>query len=417
MADRFIVGLDIGSSKISAALGILEKKRIVDILVETIPFRGIRQGMLFDPIELTAGLSTVLNNLGVKSGLGLKSVYANITGLDINFKHSRSIIPLAERGNKIITPSDIYKARQQAHILGASLEEEILEEFPFSYSIDSQAKIQNPLGLYSHKLELDLYMICIKALSLNNLKRAISQAGYQCKGVFFSALATAEAIWDEHLAKAKNVLICDIGADITELLHYSNGRLRAAKVLALGADRLTQRLSQELKTSWEFAEELKRNHGSVGDYNNIPDDKTVLVKQNHSYKPIRQKDISRILSVEAEAMCQVIKENIVQMTALAEIDLFIISGGVSLLDGFIEFLETVLGIPVRLARIGNQQILPLIPKDNTLCPPKCIPYLTALGVICKAQAVREMVVFDTPLSNRFLTRIVNRVKQVYQEYF
>ena len=112
-------------------------------------------------------------------------------------KHSHAIIPLAERGNKVITSTDIASANEQARILGSSLEEEIIHVIPSSYSIDSKNNVINPVGLYSHRLEADLFLICAKLSSLQSLSRAVSQAGYEIKNLSFSGLATSRAVFSK----------------------------------------------------------------------------------------------------------------------------------------------------------------------------------------------------------------------------
>jgi cell division ATPase FtsA len=73
-----------------------------------------------------------------KSGVKIRNIYTNIPAPNVIVKHSRAIIPLAERGNKVVTPSDVMRVNHQAKVLGANLEEEIIHRIPYSYSVDSK---------------------------------------------------------------------------------------------------------------------------------------------------------------------------------------------------------------------------------------------------------------------------------------
>jgi len=176
MLSSYICAVDIGSSKIAAVVAETKGKHFSNIYFESIPSKGVKRGVIVDSIELMGCVGKALKNLKAKSGINIKYVYANISGQDITTKHSRAIIPLAERGNKVITLYDIRRVNEQARILGSSLEEEIIHQIPFGYSIDSAENVVNPLGLYSHRLESDLYLICAKLSSIQSLGRVINQA-------------------------------------------------------------------------------------------------------------------------------------------------------------------------------------------------------------------------------------------------
>jgi len=153
MLNNYICAVDIGSSKISASVAKMGKKRISDIYFETVDSRGVEKGVVVNSIELIGCIERLLKNLKIKSGINIKVVSVNASGQDMIIKHSHAILPLAERGNKVITLSDIQKVNEQARLLGSNLEEEIINQIPFNYTIDSKSGISQPLGLYSHRLD------------------------------------------------------------------------------------------------------------------------------------------------------------------------------------------------------------------------------------------------------------------------
>jgi len=244
--NNYICTLDIGSSKVSACVALFKKKRLSSIHFETLPVKGMREGTVVDSIGLIGSVGKVLKNLKAKSGVNIKFVSVNISGQDISAKRSRAIIPLAERGNKVITVSDMQKANEQARVLGSSLEEEIIHMIPSSYAIDSKGNISNPLGLYSHRLEVELYLVCGKLSSVQSLARVINHAGYEIKDLYFSGLATSKAVFNQKAREGLN-LLCDIGSDTTEILIFQDGLLKDIQVLAFGGDDLTNELSDVLK--------------------------------------------------------------------------------------------------------------------------------------------------------------------------
>lgn len=417
MLDNYICALDIGSSKISACVSRIKRKRINDIFFDSTPSKGIREGVIVDAMDLVGAISSLLKNLKEKSNINIRFVYANISGKDIVTKRSRAIIPLAERGNKVITISDMHKVNEQARILGSSLEEEIIHLIPSSYTIDTKSNILNPLGLYSHKLEVDLYLICGRLSSIQSLSRVISQSGYEIKDLFFSGLVTSMAVFNDGLKEGIN-LFCDIGSDKTEILIFKDGILKDIEILSSGGDDLTRQLSETLKIPLDLAEDIKRSYGIIGDYERIAEDKEILVKKADFYKPIKQKLVSEIITSSSKLICLNIKEAIEKKVPLYQVNNFVVAGRTVLLEGFLEMLENALTVPVKLGRIAAPEIISLIKEDNAVAGQKYLTYLTSLGMICEALQKRhpDNIPSYQPTKN-LIFRLTRRLKEVYQEYF
>ncbi|MFH0855712.1 MAG: cell division protein FtsA [Candidatus Omnitrophota bacterium] len=417
MLNNYICTLDIGSSKVSACVALSKKKRLSSIYFETLPVKGMREGAVVDSIGLIGSVSKVLKNLKARSGVNIKFISVNISGQDIITKRSRAIIPLAERGNKVITVSDMQKVNEQARVLGSSLEEEIIHMIPSSYAIDSKSNINNPLGLYSHRLEVELYLVCGKLSSVQSLARVINHAGYEIKDVSFSGLATSKAVFNQQSRDGLN-LFCDIGSDTTEILIFKDGLLQDIQVLAFGGDDLTGELSDALKVNFDLAEDVKRSYGIIGGINEIGEDKEILVKRSEFYKPIKQKLVAEVVTSSAKRICAKIKEAVESKVSFYDIDNFVVTGRTILIEGFIETLENTLVIPVKLGRITNLEIISLIKENDELSGQKYLTYLTCIGMLCEALEAKPLGVLPShqPAKNLFL-KAINRVKEVYQEYF
>lgn len=415
--NNYICALDIGSSKIAVCAAQVNRRRLSNIYLESILSKGVKAGVVEDSVDLVNALTRLMKDLKSKSGMNIKSVYANISGRDMLTKYSRAIMPLAERGNKIITPLDIQKAVEQARLLGSSLDEEIIQSIPAGYSIDTRSNLDNPVGLYSHRLEVDLYLICAKLSAVQALSRVINQSGLEMKGLFFSGFATSRAVFNRDFSEGLNIL-CDIGSDITEILIFRDGLLRDVDILAKGGDDLTQRLREELKIPFELAEDIKRSSGVIGDAAQIPEDQQILVRKSDLYRPIKQRQVAEIVTESSKALCAEIKGALEKKAHFYEINNFIIAGRTLLLEGFIETLENTLGLAVKVAKAANPDILPLISEDAALSGQRHLVYLTALGMALEAleQSLSPALPVYQPAKNFFL-KAMHRFKDAYQEYF
>lgn len=417
MGKNYVCGLDIGTSKISACVAEIRKNRVSELFFESGESRGLKKGSVVDSIELVESVGKVLRSLKAKSGINIKCVQTNISGADVLTKHCRGIIPLAERGNKVITTLDVNNVVGQAFILGSTIEDEVIHQIPFSFTVDNKTDITNPVGLYGHKLEVDLYLVCAKLSSVQTINYAVHQAGYDVKEIFLSGLATSEAVLDEELKKGVNIL-CDIGSDITEIIIFKDGLLRDIKMLFWGGSDLTRALAEGLNIPFELAKEIKISSGTLDDHQTADDDHHILVKNDNDYQSIKRKQVADILQAKTKSLCLSLKDTVEKAAALNEICHFALTGRTILQEGFLEMLEADLGIPVEFARIRDPQFGPIVNKDPALAGRKYMTYATAIGLVCKQlNGYHPQILNSSKSSRNPLIKAVNKLKEVYFEYF
>ncbi len=437
---KYICGIDIGSSKIAASLGAFRGSQLVNLWWDSLPAVGIKQGYLKDIQGLTGVLSELLKKIRTKSGIKIKSVYLGIAGPNIASKHSKAAIALAERGNKSVTEADIQRVSQQAQILGSCLEEEILHATPLSYRIDNEDEVVNPLGLYGHQLRVDMYLICAKTAYINTITEIVNRLGLKLNGITLSGLAASLAVFNPDKTKGLNVL-CDIGKDVTQILIFDASELRHYQVLGVGGEDLTLRLSRELNIPHFLAEEVKISYGRIQYNYNYQDpghnsnaglkdtteseapDKEIIIKKGKDYTTLSQNLIIQILSRAsrciAEAIRDVVKPHILAIASpiFPERVTLYVSGRTACLDGFLESLEVVIGLPVKLARITNSTLLVPLMRQRLLSGASVLNYLASFGLI--ADAIK--LYHSTPLPQwrfrNFLSYIPYKLKEIYQEYF
>lgn len=417
MLENYICALDIGSSKIAAVIAQIKKGRVSNLFFETVPAKGINKGVIVDSVDLVDAITGLMKKLKNSSGISVRALHTNISGKHIATKHSKSVIPLAERGNKVITASDVYKANEQARILGSSMDEEIIHAIPFKYSIDSDTDIINPLGLYSHKLEVDLYLVCANLASVQTVTHVINQAGFDVKSIFFSGLASSAIVFGDE-GKGSRVL-CDIGSDVTQILFFTDGYLKNIRILTVGGDSLTAGLADTLNIPRDLAEDIKISYGIIGDMSRVPEDKEVLIKKDNVYKPVKQRQVCEIISAKAKELAHAIKNAVEKEMPLVQIDHFATTGRTIFQDGLLEMLESVLGIRVVCGRITDPEIIPFVNKNDVLSGQKYLTYLTSLGIISRIlkelQPAKDQSSVKVP--DHPILRLLHKAKEVYQEYF
>jgi cell division protein FtsA len=414
---KHVCAIDIGSSKVAGCVAKINNGSITSLYCESVPSKGIRDGVITDHSYLVGCLGALMKSLRGASGIPLRSVYTTLPGNETTTRHSRAIIPLAERGNKVITEADVRRVQTQAQVLGASLDEEIIHAIPVQYVVDSRHPVTNPLGLYGHKLEVDMLLVCGKTSSIQNLDRVIHQTGYEIQDIFFSGLVIGKAVLNKQMQEGTTV-VCDIGSDTTELMLFSDGVLRDIDLLNTGSHQITLALRDNLKIPFDLAEEMKKTYGAVGSLD-VKEDKEILVRKSSVYRPIKQRAVVETVTAKVQEMCRLIKETLERRVSTYEIDHCIVVGRTGLLEGFIETFEQIMSIPVRLGLIENPQFLSGV-RDQSIIPSgqNALNYLNALGTACTAlygDTTREKQKKQAPKNP--LTRALHNVKSVCDEYF
>lgn len=400
-------GLDIGSQRTKASL-ISTASQSPELLgVFETPTQGFKNSSVSDLGDLSETVSVVLEGLSRKTGVKIKSVELGIGGDLIESRLSSAIIPLVDKGNKVIAPSDVKRVNHQASLLGLKLEEEILHDFPQFYRVDDDNLAVNPVGLFGRKLEVHLLLILSHINRMNNLSKAVHQAGYDIDQMFFTSLASAQATLSKKM-KQDGCILIDIGDQSTDILIFKDGLLKHFDSLRKGGEEITRLLAHELNLTFDLAEDLKKSYATLLSADLDPEEE-VLVKKDAAYVPIKRQLICQIVHDEVESLIQEIHKRILDSQLYDQInDGIMVTGGGCLLSGLIERLEAVTKLPVSVGKVtvATHKI------NNAALFAACIG-LSLLGVNRASPPPQADTNGDTPWPVKF----ANRIKELYQEYF
>jgi cell division protein FtsA len=260
---HIITGLDIGSSKISAAaLEIFDGARSKILAYESQPSKGIFRGSMMSLDEASNSVAKVLMKLSEKMARAPGDIYVNISGDTVVGEKSRGMIPLSSRGREV-TRSDMAKCVNAAGTIRLPFDREIIHKIILNYSIDDQPVIKNPLGLYASRLSCEMYMITAGINHIQNIYKCADNAGYDIKGVVYSGIADGAGLLEDSW-KDEDVLLLNIGASLTEISIFSGGCLSAMTVVSAGA----ADIKGDLKANAEFDNIISRVKAKCEEFSN-----------------------------------------------------------------------------------------------------------------------------------------------------
>ncbi len=344
MKRGFIVGLDVGTTKICAVVGEVVNGELEIRGVSTAASKGLRKGVVVD-IELTVeSIKNAVKTAESFTGVEINAVYVGIAGNHIKGFNSYGAVGI--RG-KEVTCKDIERVIDSAKAVYVPLDREVLHVIPAGYILDGQDGIRNPSGMMGVRLEAKVYIVTGAIASVQNLLKCCEKVGLEVVDIVFEPLASAEAILTDD-EKDLGVAIVDIGGGTTDIILYKNGCLRHTSVLAVGGNHFTNDIAVGLRVSVSEAERVKKSFG-FAITTMVDDSEEIDIIQAGQGKKILRRYLSEIIQPRTEELLDLIKG---ELRSCSGYDIastgVVFTGGGSLLEGLDRMAEALLGLPVRL---------------------------------------------------------------------
>jgi len=407
MGERIFCGLDIGAQSIKSSIVRLSEGGKPELLgVYEARTAGLQDSSISDLGELSESIQAAVSGLLKKTRAKVKDVQLGIGGGLIKKKTSTAVMPLVDRGNKVIGSRDIRKIRAQARLLGANMDEYVMHDFPEYYRVDDINTAVNPLGLFGRKLELKTLLILLNNTLLKNLTKAVNQVGNDVANISFSSCSSACAcLTDFH--RKQGVVFIDIGAKTSDILFFKEDQLKFFVGLNTGSEHITEGIASRLQLNMGLAEEIKKSYASIARQDSLSEEE-ILIKREDGYLPMKKQLIFEAVAPVVSRLVEQIREAVVSSRLAEEMNGGVImAGGGALLPGLLEHVEQATGMTVKFGKIA------LLNKRLN----HASRYASAVGL---AQGgLRRSSDFGEHeyAHSNWAAAFSSKVKELYQEYF
>ncbi|MBA2692501.1 MAG: cell division protein FtsA [Rubrobacter sp.] len=365
MAQSFVYGIDVGTTKIVAVAGRVDPRRgRVEVLsVGEARSRGLKRGVVVDRGLAADAISEAIEACEFKSARAV----VGIAGGHISSANTE--VALLNRGRNLqISERFLRKLEAEARQVSLGGDERVIHVVPRGYVLDGTEGVKNPVGLEARKVKMRAHVVSGAVSSIQNLLHAVEDCGMKVSDVVLEPLASAEACLTEQ-AREDGVALIDIGGGTTDIAVFVRGALTHTAVVPLGGESFTSDVAYGLKIPFADAEKLKVRYG------------TVLSRIVDSVAPVRLGDrhynasfLSQILEYRAREVLEYARDSISEARLLDSIPHgVVLTGGGSLLDGMPELSEEILGVRAATATLR------LIKDDSK--PLRKPQYSTAIGLI------------------------------------
>ena len=344
-AHDIVVGLDVGTTKVSAIVGEMIGDTVSVIGVGTARSAGLRKGVVINIEETVRSIRHAVDEAERMSGVRVHSVYTGISGGHIRGFNSHGIVAVSDDE---ITQEDVSRVIDAARAVAIPLDREVLHILPQEYVIDDQDGIREPTGMHGVRLEAKVHIVTAAASSARNVIRCANHAGLDVDAIVLQQLASAEATLTQD-EKDLGVCLVDIGGGTADIALFSDGAIVHTSVLPLGGNHVTNDIALGMRTPQQEAEQLKRTHGCALVENVDPQDLIEVPSVGgREPRPLSRQILCEIIEARVEEIFQLVKSEI-RKTGYEDLlaSGVVLTGGTSMLDSIADVAEEVLGLPIR----------------------------------------------------------------------
>lgn len=373
-----IAGLDMGSNKITCVIAAHDPQtdRIRIISGSSVPCKGIKGGVVVDIPDASNAVRAAIEEAEEKADEIVGEVYAGIRGYHIDSFNNKGAYNIA-RSDKEITTEDVSSVIENAKAIKISPDREILHILPQGFSLDKQKGVPNPVGMEGSLLEVNVHIVLSASSHLNNLVKAIFQAGFRVAEPVYNLLGLGEIVVTPE-EKDLGCLLVDIGGQTTSIGIYYDGNLVFSKEIPIGGDYITRDIAYGLGTTMRNAMEIKEKYGAVIS-NLVDDDETIAVSSldQRTSKEVKPRELLEYIQPRVE---EIFSKVALALQTSGYSDLCrsgaILTGGCSNMKGMSEACQQVLELNQARSGYPNAEIVQ--------CPAQYLnqTYMTAIGLVC-----------------------------------
>ncbi len=190
--------------------------------------RGLENGEITNTGDLVEAVTEA-------AGKAQKSAAASIGKLYFNFDDAavESAWPVGSRildGEGEIQISDVRAAVGSAERIAGNFEKKIIYAAEAEYMIDDKDPVEEPVGIFGHKLDVKAHLVLVRAGRADAWSRLLDRAGFSRSTAVLSGFSSAHGVLNRQ-ERAETRIVWDLDRDYLNGLVISGGRVLEYRTL------------------------------------------------------------------------------------------------------------------------------------------------------------------------------------------
>ncbi len=346
-----IVGIDIGTSKVSLIIGEVNNFNQVEIICSTNQAcNGIKKGKIIDENEVIEAVTKVIADAEADTNLKINSAYLTIHGKYVTIVQN-SVIKEVKDKYAGITTKDVSSAIMQAKDIDVPEGMSIIDIVAEKFVLDDGKTVSDPIGNFSSKFTLKAQVVLADKEYIRQLVSIFKKSNLEIDGLVPITLAERNLVLDTH-ELTDNIMILDVGAGNTDIGVFEGTEFVYTNTIPLGGDNITNDIALVLNISHEEADKLKKQYG-LAMKSFIDNDNEILLttcKDEQSSRVIKSSELIEIIEARIEEIFTLINKDITMQGVKPKINNVILTGqGITNISKSDVVGKVVLNIPVKIS--------------------------------------------------------------------
>ena len=346
-----VVGLDIGTSKVSAMVGeILPGQDQAAGTLKIVGMgqsgtAGMRRGVVVDIEALVQSIQAALKEAELMADCRITRVITGITGSHIRGQNSEGMVAIKDRE---VTPNDVVRVIETAKAVNIPADQRLLLVEPQEFIIDGQ-EVRQPVGMSGIRLETKVHIVTGAQTAAENVVKCVRRCGLEVDALVLHPLASSHAVLTED-EKELGVVLVDVGAGVTDVAIYTGGSIRHTAIIPIAGELITSDIAMALRTPTKDAEDIKIEHGVAKQLLAGVDERLeVPGLGDRGPRMLSRQALAGVIEPRVEEIFSLVQQ-VVRDSGYEEVlsSGVVLTGGASLMPGMVELGEDIFLKPVRL---------------------------------------------------------------------
>ncbi len=322
-----IVGVDIGTSKVSTVVGEVNNFGQIEIICNTsYKCSGLKKGKIINEEEISLSLAKTIKDAEEETALKINSAYVTIQGKYVTIVQN-SIVKEVKDKYSGISVRDVQNAIMQAKDIEIPEGQTLIDIVPDKIVLEDGSVVSDPVGKLSSSFTLSAQVILAEKDFVRQINTVFKKAGLEVDGIVPITLAERNLVLDKNELH-DNILLLDIGAGNIEMGVFEGSTFLYTNSIPVGGDNITNDIAVVLNISEEEADKLKRQYG-LALKSFIDNDNDIILntsKDNNKNRIIKSSELIEIIEARIEEMFSIVNKDITNQGLKPKINNVVLTG-------------------------------------------------------------------------------------------
>ena len=346
-----IVGIDIGTSKVSLVVGEVNNFNQIEIICNTShKCNGIKKTKIIDEDDIALAVNKVITEAEAETDLKINSAYVTIPGKYVTIVQN-SVVKEAKDKYAGISTKDVSSGIMQVKDVEIPEGKTIIDIVTDQFVLEDGKIVTDPIGNLSSNYTLNAQVILADKEYVKQIVSIFRKAGIEVDGFTPTSLAERNVMLDVNEMN-DNVMLLDIGAGNTDIGVFEGNGFVYTNTIPLGGDSITSDIALVLNIEEEEADKLKKQYGlAMKSY--IDNDNEIMLntyKGDSKGKVIKSSELIEIIEARIEEIFSLVNKDVVSQGIKQRINNVVLTGqGITNINKSDVAGKVILNIPVKIS--------------------------------------------------------------------